>query len=165
MICEQCGGSGFVSTDRNGYSYAAPCSCRPQKMPEPELTIEEISTVAAEAVRLMSGMIPFFPQGEIEHAFITSELISWTEGRLSDLRRITHFACTNLKKWEGLAALWEAYENRLEAAFAAAVIEDNARQLDEYRRAYLNASRQEQRAIKDAQEDVVKNLALAKSLP
>ena len=48
----------------------------------------------------MAGMIPFFPQGESDHAFITSVLLFWCKRNLSEVLRVTRFACTNLKKWE-----------------------------------------------------------------
>jgi len=57
----------------------------------------------------MSRLVPFFPQDDDDIAFIALEIAVRikTKPQLTALLK----ASFNLKKWEGLAALFEVYES------------------------------------------------------
>lgn len=130
MKCQECGGCGWVFTERaDGISGAARCPSCSRSRPT-VVRRRPTNQEFAEAVQTMHGIIPFFPSKPEIHLRIATELSRFIDDT-STLDAFVSAAC--MEKWEGLGPAFRRFESLRERDFARVEMEDNARRIEGHR--------------------------------
>lgn len=129
MICAECGGSGWITVEKNGYSAAKRCGCVRSSTHKREAPTADDCTAAG---RMLLKNAPFSPDDVEMRAAVSSWVAASIETR-AELQRFMAYALEHMGEWGGIGGLRALLESMRETAAQEIVAAETDQKLLEWK--------------------------------